>query len=299
MGYHAKGPIRHAAVVLVFLQLATSGAFGESGSGGVLEVVAAENFYGSIAEQVGGGRVSVRSILTDPNVDPHEYESSVNDAKAIARADLVIQNGGGYDDWMDRLLAASPRGSRVVLKGYDLAVRKLPDNEHVWYSLDNAEAVAAAIASSLTHLSPSDGNLFSRNLSVFRRSLADTRGLMARMKDRWGGTRVGLTETIFLYQTEPLGLTVLTPLELQKAVAEGNDAPADAVVRAERQVRERRIRVLIYNEQTVSATTTRLLDEARRAGIPVVSVTETMPSTLSYQGWMLSQLVALDKALGR
>jgi len=115
----------------------------------VVNVVAAENFYGDMARQIGGDRVSVTSIMSDPNVDPHEYESSVDDAKALASADLVIENGGGYDDWMDKLLSASPSTSRVVLKGFDIAPNKLPDNEHVWYSPDNAGAIAHAIARSL------------------------------------------------------------------------------------------------------------------------------------------------------
>ena len=99
-----------------------------------VKIVAAENFYGNIAEQIGGDRVAVMSILSDPNVDPHEYESNVDDAKAIADADLLIENGGGYDDWMDKLLSASPNAKRILLNGFDLAVTKLPDNEHVWYA---------------------------------------------------------------------------------------------------------------------------------------------------------------------
>jgi zinc/manganese transport system substrate-binding protein len=122
---------------------------------------------------------------------------------------------------------------------------------------------------------------------------------MTQIRDRWKGTPIGLTETIFLYQSNPLGLTVLTPLEFQKAVAEGNDPPADTVVTAVSQVRGKKIRVLIYNEQTVSPITTRLQNEAKAAGIPVVPVTETMPSTLRYQDWMMSQLLVLEKALGK
>ena len=105
----------------------------EAQSSRVINVVAAENFYGNIVQQIGGDKVIVTSVMSDPNVDPHEYESNVEDAKAIAAADLVIENGGGYDDWMDKLLSASPSGSRIVLKGFDLAVKHLPDNEHVWY----------------------------------------------------------------------------------------------------------------------------------------------------------------------
>ncbi len=268
-------------------------------AGRVINVVAAENFYGDIAGQLGGARVHVTSILSNPTVDPHEYESSVNDAKAVARADLVIENGGGYDDWMDKLLSGSPSGKRVVVKAFDIAASKLPDNEHVWYDLDNTQALAQAVTQAFQKLAPADATLFARNLQDFQQSLVKVRRKMADMKARWNGTPIGLTETIFLYQTKPLGLAVLTPLEFQKAIAEGNDPPADTVVAAENQVKGKKIKVLVYNEQTISPITSKLQEEAKSAGIPIVPVTETMPSALNYQNWMLSQLTSLAQALGR
>jgi zinc/manganese transport system substrate-binding protein len=264
-----------------------------------INVVAAENFYGSIVTQLGGEKVNVTSILSDPNVDPHEYESSVDDAKAIATADLVIENSGGYDDWMDKLLSASPSSRRVLLKGFDIAPTKLPDNEHVWYNVDNVQAIGQSVAENLKKLDPANAQLYAKNLQTFVGSLSRVRQKIQQMNEKWHGTPVGLTETIFLYQAAPLGLNVLTPFEFQKAIAEGNDPPADTVVTAENQVKGRKIKVLIYNEQTVSAVTTRLQDAAKTAGIPVVPVTETMPSAVNYQDWMLSQLTALERALGR
>ena len=262
-------------------------------------MVAAENFYGNIAEQIGGERVEVTSILSDPNVDPHEYESNVGDARAIAESGLVIENGGGYDDWMDKLLSASPNVKRILVKGFDIAVTKLPDNEHVWYSVDNAQAIAQAIADGLSRIDPAGAQVYRKNLRVFGQSLGVIRQKIAQLKSKRGGTPVGLTETIFLYQAGPLGLKVLTPFEFQKSIAEGNDPPAETVAEAESQVEERKIKVLIYNEQTVTPITTKLQDEAKAAGIPILPVTETMPSALNYQNWMLSQLVALDLALGK
>ncbi|MGA2547444.1 MAG: zinc ABC transporter substrate-binding protein [Rectinemataceae bacterium] len=264
-----------------------------------IKVVAAENFYGNIAEQIGGERVEVTSILSDPNVDPHEYESNVDDARAIAESGLVIENGGGYDDWMDKLLSASPNGKRILLKGFDIAVTKLPDNEHVWYAVDNAQAIAQAIADGFSRIDPAGAQVYGKNLQVFGQSLGGIRQKIAQLKSKRGGTPVGLTETIFLYQAGPLGLKVLTPFEFQKSIAEGNDPPAETVAEAESQVKERKIKVLIYNEQTVTPITTKLQDEAKAAGIPILPVTETMPSALNYQNWMLSQLVALDLALGK
>jgi len=273
---------------LLFL-IAGSAAFGASGPAKVINVVAAENFYGNIAGQLGGERVHVTSILSDPNVDPHEYESSVNDAKAVAAADLIIENGGGYDDWMDKLLSGSPSGKRVLLKAYDIAGNKLPDNEHVWYDLDNAQGIAQSISRALQKLDPADAPFFSGKLKDFQQSLVKVRQKMAEIRSKWNGTPVGLTETIFLYQAKPLGLVVLTPFEFQKAIAEGNDPPADTVVLTENQV----------NEQTISPITTKLQEEAKSAGIPILPVTETMPSAMNYQNWMLSQLTTLAQALGK
>jgi len=288
-----RGAVMTALVAIIFpIALASAAPTG-------IKVVAAENFYGNIVTQLGGGKVDVTSILSDPNVDPHEYESSVDDAKALAVADLVVENGGGYDDWMDKLLSASPNAKRVLLRGFEIAPTKLPDNEHVWYNVDNVQTIAQAVTDGLSRLDPSDTTIFAKNLQTFRDSLARVRQKIAQMKQRHNGTPVGLTETIFLYQAVPLGLSVLTPFEFQKAVAEGNDPPADTVVVAENQVKGKKIKALIYNEQTISPVTTKLQDEAKAAGIPVVPVTETMPSALSYQDWMLAQLTALDQALGR
>jgi zinc/manganese transport system substrate-binding protein len=271
----------------------------QAGAAGRINVVAAENFYGNIVAQLGGDKVSVTSILSDPNVDPHEYESSVEDARAIARAQIVIENSGGYDDWMDKLLSASPGGTRVLLKGFDLAPNKLPDNEHVWYDVDNVQAIAQAITERLKTLDPADAALFTKNLQTFGASLSRVRDKITQLSSILRGTPVGLTETIFLYQANPLGLKVLTPFEFQKSIAEGNDPPAETVVTAERQIKSRQIKVLIYNEQTASPITSRLQDDAKAAGIPVLPVTETLPSALNYQDWMLSQLSALQRALGK
>jgi zinc/manganese transport system substrate-binding protein len=260
-------------------------------------VVAAENFYGNIVQQLGGKHVTVTSILSDPNVDPHEYESSIKNAEAVANARLVIANGGGYDDWMDKLLSASPNSSRIVLKGFDLAPHKLPDNEHVWYSVDNVASIAQAITASLKRLDAADATTFDRNLQTFEQSLQQIRQKMGAIKAKYAGTPIGLTETIYLYQAVPMGLNVLTPADFQKAIAEGNDPPADSVIAAQNQITQRQIKVLIYNEQTITPVTTRLQNAARGQHIPVVPVTETMPPGKTYQQWMLDQLNTLERAL--
>jgi zinc/manganese transport system substrate-binding protein len=263
-----------------------------------IAVVAAENFYGDIARQIGGDRVAVTSILSDPGVDPHEYESSMDDAKAVSSADLVIENGGGYDPWMDELLVAAPRDGRVVIRSWDVAPDRMPDNPHIWYGVDNAGAVADAITRSLSRALPQDAAFFARNSQEFHHSLVDIKRRFAQISARWAGAPVGLTETIFLYQTRPLGLRVITPPEFQKAVSEGNDPPADAVVEMENQIAQKKMRILIINKQTLSAVVARARDDAVAAHIPTVGITETMPAGETYQTWMLRQLDEVAAALG-
>ncbi len=264
---------------------------------GVINVVAAENFYGNIVQQLGGKHVAVTSVLSDPNVDPHEYELNVQNGIAVSKAQLVIANGGGYDGWMDKLLSAAPSSNRIVLKGFDIAPHKLTDNEHVWYGVDNVQAIAQSITTALTKLDAADSKIFNSNLQTFMRSLGQVTKKIGDLKAKYAGTPVGLTETIFLYQSQPIGLNVLTPFDFQKAVAESNDPPATTVVTVNNQISQRRIKVLIYNEQTITPLTTRLQDAARTAGIPIVPVTETMPSGRDYQQWMLDQLDVLEQAL--
>ncbi|GHO76075.1 hypothetical protein KSD_38460 [Ktedonobacter sp. SOSP1-85] len=194
-------------------------------SSGKTNVVAAENFYGDIAKQVGGEHVNVSSVLSDPNVDPHEYESNVENGKAVATAQLVIQNGGGYDEWMKKLLDASPNDNRSVVTAFDIAPQKLPDNEHVWYSPQNVKVIASSIATALKKQDATHAADYDANLKKFDDSLQALEQKISEIKSQYAGTPVGLTETIFLYQTGPMGLDVKTPGELQKAIAEGNDPP--------------------------------------------------------------------------
>ncbi len=286
--------------ILFFLLSACSAASTGSttpSSSTAINVVAAENFYGDIVKQLGGSHVSVTSILSDPNIDPHQYEANVQTAVRVSKAQLVIENGGGYDDWMDKILSGSPNPNRFVLKGFDIAQVKLPENEHVWYSIDNAATIAQAITNDLKKLDPADTATFENNFQMFKQSLQPIQQKIASIKTKYAGTPVGLTETIYLYQAVPLGLNVLTPFEFQKAMAEGNEPPADTVVMAENQITHHQIKVLIYNVQTVTPSTTKLENDARAQNIPIVPVSETMPTGKTYQTWMLDQLNVLEQAL--
>jgi zinc/manganese transport system substrate-binding protein len=264
----------------------------------LINVVAAENFYGDIVKQLGGSHVSVTNILSDPNVDPHEYESNVQTAITISKADFVIENSGGYDDWMDKILSGSPNSNRLLLKGFDVATTHLPENEHVWYSFTNAAVIAQAIVNDLKQLDPADTLTFDSNLQAFQQSLQPLSQKVAEIKSKYNGTPVGLIETIYLYQAQLEGLNVLTPFEFEKAIAEGNDPPADTVITATNQINNHQIKILIYNEQTITPVTTNLENLARAKNILVVPVTETMPPGKTYQTWMMNQLNVLETALG-
>ncbi len=263
----------------------------------VINVVAAENFYGDITKQLGGSHVAVTSILSDPNVDPHEYESNVQTAETVSKAQLVIENGLGYDDWMDKLLSASPNSSRLVLVAGNVADHKLPDNPHIWYGFDNVATIASAITADLKKLDSADSSIFDNNLVAFKQSLAPLVQKISGINSKYHGTPVALTETIYLYQSTPEGLDVLTPFEFEKAIAEGNDPPADTVTTTNDQITRKQVKILIYNVQTITPITTNLQNEARSLNMPIVPVSETMPPGKTYQTWMMNQLNNLEQAL--
>ncbi len=262
-----------------------------------VQVVAAENFYGDIAKQLGGNHVNVTSILSDPNVDPHEYESTVQDAVRISDADVVIENGADYDTWMDKLITASPNPNRSEIIAAKIAPNVLPDNPHFWYGIDNMPAISQSITDDFKKADPSDSVSFDQNLATFNASIQNIQQKMNDIKAKYNGTPVALTETIGLYQTQAMGLVVLTPLEFEKAIAEGNDPPAETVQTTNDQINKKMVKVLIYNGQTVTPITSNLLDAAKKLNIPEVYVTETMPAGKTYQSWMTDQLNALQKAL--
>lgn len=262
-----------------------------------IQIVATENFYGDIAKQLGGNHVKVISILSDPNVDPHEYESSVRDAVAISHANIVITNGDNYDTWMDKLLSASPNKNRVVLTAAAIAGDILPDNPHVWYGIGNIKTIAQKISDTLKQEDGKDASEFDKNLALFDNSLQPVQQKMNAIKAKYADTPVALTETIYLYQTRSMGLKVLTPLAFEQAIAEGNDPLAQDEAKANDQITKKLVKVLIYNRQTVTPITTALQNEAKQKGIPVVSITEIMPKALHYQSWMLDQLTSLEAAL--
>lgn len=283
--------------------VAGCGAAAPAGAGApsqthVINVVAAENFWGSIARQLGGSHARVLSLISDPNADPHEFESSAASARAVAVADYVIENGAGYDDWMTRLMAASPNPRRRVLSIGNLVGKRPGDNPHLWYSPAYVRAAENRIEADFKALDPRDAAYFSARRAAADAAFAGVRGELARIRSRFAGRPVAATETVPAYLTRYLGLKLISPPEFMTATSEGNEPPAASIAQFERQLAGRQVRALIYNEQTATALTTSMRELAQHSGIPVVGVTETIqPPQESFQRWFGRELAALGFAL--
>lgn len=277
-------------------------ACGVSDAGNVstaINVVAGENFWGSLASQLGGSKVDVTSIVTDPNADPHEYESSPADARAFADARLVILNGAGYDDWGHKLLDANPSSGRQVVTVAELLGKKQGDNPHFWYSPDYVVKVADKITAEYKSIDSADAPYFDQQRAQLTTAFQPYLDEVDYIKRHYGSTPVGSTESIFVYMADALGLKLASPPAFMEAVAEGNDPPAASVVEFQDQISANEIKVLVYNVQTVTAVTTNIKDLARSHHIPSVGVSETMQpaSGVGFQDWQLKQLQTLEQAL--
>ena len=261
-----------------------------------ITIVGAENMYANIASQIGGTYVSTTGIITNPNADPHEYESSAVDATNIANAHIVIENGAGYDSFIDHLLAASPNKNRVVINVQQLL--KLPDdtNPHLWYSLAYMETVAKTIETDLAKQDPPHSTYYEKNYHTFVNSLQSIETVCATINSTYHGVSVIATERVFDYMLATCGLSII-PNDFQKAVEEGNDPSVASILFFQNQLQTKQARVLLYNTQTISQITQNMKTLANQQMIPVVGVSETMPMGGSYQSWMLSETKNLLSAL--
>jgi zinc/manganese transport system substrate-binding protein len=263
-----------------------------------LTIVAGENFWGSLVAQLAGRAGSVTSIVTDPNVAPHDYESSAADARALATADYVVLNGAGYDAWAQRLLSGNQRGGRRVLTISDLLGTRPGGNPHFWYDPDSVKRVLDQVETDLKTLDANDSAYFDVQRAALDGAMAPYWSLLAGIKARFAGTPVASTESIFVGLARYLGLDVISPPEFMKAVAEGDDPPAASVGTFQRQLTSKQLKVLVYNEQTSTAVTTNLRRLATSAGIPVVGITETVePPDATFQEWFDGELEQLQNAL--
>jgi len=292
-----RGLVILAAAVLV---IAACSAGPTASGGAAIQVLGTENFYADLLAQIGGTRVTVSSVLNDPNADPHEFEADPKTAKLVADAKLVIVNGIGYDDFMDKLIGASNKPDRVVISVQDVLKKADDDNTHVWYDPKTMPAVAEAAAAALAKLDPQSADYFATQKAKYLAALKPIDDKIAALKAKYAGSPIAFTEPVAEYQTDAIGLKLLTPEGFMRAIEQGVD-PAPADVAAERDLLTgKKVKVLLYNSQVTSTLTKQIQDLAAANGIPVVGVAETIPPKFkTYQEWMLSQLAELETALGK
>jgi zinc/manganese transport system substrate-binding protein len=286
--------MRTVIVLAVFLLAACGSSTKKSG----LNVVAAENVYGNIAAQIGGPHVSVTSILSSPSADPHLFEPDNSNTFDVALAKVVLQDGLGYDAFMTKLESATPSKSRTVVTIADvLGVHGKNANPHLWYDVPRLDRIGSAIAAALVKADPSHGNAYAAGLRRFDGSLEPLRHEVASIRARYRGAPVAYTEPVPGYLVTAAGLRNLAPDSFTRAIEDGTEpSPSDVGV-MDGLIAKHRIQAFLYNSQAVSPITRRLRDEARAAGIPVVPVTETLPTGVSFQQWQLDQARALAAAL--
>jgi zinc/manganese transport system substrate-binding protein len=278
----------------------SSSASGSSGAAHApVTVVASTNVWGDIAKQIGGDRVNVTSIMSDPNADPHEFEADAKTAAAVSSAQMIVENGLGYDDFMDKLMSASPNASRVVLNAADtMQIAGQDANPHIWYDIAKVPAVASAISDQLGKLDPGDAAMFTANAKTFTDSLTPISTAIATLKTKDSGAPVGYTERVPGYLVDAAGLKLATPPTFAQSIEDGNDpSPADnAAMNAA--ITGKTIKVLLYNGQVTSPATDAVKTLAQKDDVPVVGVTETLPSTdKDFQAWQLRQIDEIATAL--
>jgi len=290
-------------LVMVFVLTGCSSSSPSKGSsdGDKPNVVAAENFWGSIASQLGGDRVTVSSIITNPNADPHDYEPTADDARSIASADFVIENGIGYDPWVQRLLDANPVPGRAVLSVGTLVGVAAGGNPHRWYNPSDVQRVIDAITSEYEKLDAADASYFDQQRSAFETTgLAQYHAVISEIKTKYAGTPVGASESIFAMMAPALGLDLITPPTFLTAISEGTEPTAADKSTIDNQISSHEIQVYVYNSQNATPDIQRQIDEAKAAGIPITTITETLiPADATFQGWQVNQLQALASALHR
>lgn len=272
---------------------------GAGGASGRIEVVAAEDFWGSIAAQLGGDQVEVTNIIANPAADPHDYEPNSEDAREMATAEVAIVNGIGYDQWAQKLIDANPSSGRTVLDVGDLLGLEAGDNPHQWYSPTAVHRVIDQITADYKQADPDHAAYFEQRKRQFEaQGLAEYDNLITAIKTRYAGTAVGASESIFEPLAEALGLKLITPPGFFDAVAEGTEPSPKEKAETDAQVEDGEVAVWVYNAQNATPDVQRLNDAAAAAGVPVATVTETLtPEGASFQAWMSRELRGLEQAL--
>jgi zinc/manganese transport system substrate-binding protein len=283
-----------------------SGSAGGSAGGSAVSVVASTDVWGDVVAQIAGdlapARVKITSIIDDPDADPHSYEADPHNQLALAKAAIVVENGGGYDDFVHTMLRAHHAAGVTVIDAVDVSGQAAPAggalNEHVWYDVPTVQRVAARIEAALAAADPADAATFAANAAAFDTGLAGLERTEARIKQQYAGAGVAITEPVPLYLLQASGLVNRTPADFSEAIEEGTDVAPAVLKETEDLFAQHRVRLLAYNEQTSGAETQAVLKAAQQAGIPVVPVTETLPAGEDYLTWMGANLAAVEKALG-
>jgi zinc/manganese transport system substrate-binding protein len=281
---------------LILAALALGLGCASAASAEPIAVVAAENFYGDVAEQVGGMAVSVTSILTNPDQDPHLFEASASTARALAAARIVIYNGADYDPWMSKLLSASRAAGRVTIEVAKLVGKKAGDNPHLWYDPPTMPAVAKALAAQLAKLDPDHRVDFDARRDAFITSLKPIDDKIGALRQQYGGATITATEPVAGYLADAIKLKVRNQ-RFQLAIMNNTEPSASEIAAFQKDLRTRAVKVLLYNSQTSEGVTERMRAIAKESGVPIVGVTETEPPGAKYQDWMLSELGALETGL--
>ena len=274
-------------------------ANGSGGSGGTIVAVGAENEYADVLSQVGGKYVQVSAIMSNPNTDPHTFEASASVAREVSAAQLVVQNGVGYDGFMNTIENAAPSSSRKVVVVQNLL--GLPDstpNPHLWYKPGTMPAVATAVAADLAALAPAHASYFKANAAAFISSLAAWNNAIAAFKAKYPDTPVATTEPVADYLLQAIGADNLTPFAFQADIMNGTDPSAQDVATERSLFTQHKVKVFVYNQQVTDSLTESFVSLARANGVPVVGVYETMPEPgFNYQSWMLAEVQDLQKAV--
>ena len=278
----------------------SSGADGAAG--GKISLVASTDVWGDVAQQVGGDLVDVTSIITDPAADPHSYEADAKVKLELSRASVVVENGGGYDDFVGTLLdSLDDSGKPAVVDAVQVSGKGAADgaqlNEHVWYDFPTVAKVADAIAAELGRADSANAAAFRTNAAAFAAKLQPLQAQEAAVKAAHAGTGVAVTEPVPLYLLQACGLTDETPQAFSEAIEEGTDVSASTLAQTLDLFTDRKVALLVYNEQTAGPETERVLSAAKSAGVGVVPVTETLPDGQDYLSWMTANLDAVSAAL--
>jgi len=286
-----------AGYSLVGCSTASNGSVGDDSR---ITILAGENEYGDVAAQIGGSHVNVTSIISDPGADPHDFEATPSDVKLLSNADIVMENGLGYDDWLDEMLTSYENPDRKVISAQEvLGLADDTDNPHLWYDPQTMPAVADALADALESLDPGNAADYRQNLTTFQDSMNQYTAALSAFQQQYPNISAAATEPVANYLLEAAGIEIKTPWSLQSAIMNSLDPSAQDMSTQMALFTGKAVDVFVYNEQVTSSLTEKWLDAADGNSIPVVAVYETMPTDYHYVEWMLAEINALTAAVSQ